>query len=171
MQFGKLLLLSVLVLSPVVGDGSFSLFPKTAKKSVSYDPAPKYWEHFCEAGERYGIDPKLLLAIGMTESSLNRVAVNKANRNRTIDVGVMQINSCHFSMLSKYTDDLNNLYSPRFNIHVGAWVLNQCMDKFSGWKAVDCYNKGAGKAQTMSSYVKKVNKNFKSVYHKNFPDL
>jgi len=131
---------------------------------------PKYWEYFKEAGERYSVDPKLLLAIGMTESSLNHMSINKANRNKTIDVGVMQINSCHFKTLRKYTNNINALYDPRFNINIGAWVLRGCTKKFgTTWRAVDCYNKGAGNAHKNSRYIRKVAKNYKKVRYWELP--
>lgn len=137
-----------------------------------HQAAPRYWNYFVEAGKKYNLDPKILLAIGMNESSLNSNAINKANRNKTIDVGVMQINSCHFETLKKYTGDLNNLYDPRFNIHVGAWVLKKCTKRFGvTWRAVDCYNKGAGNAHKMSKYIKKVNKHYEKIKHKKFANL
>ncbi|MBD3822876.1 MAG: lytic transglycosylase domain-containing protein [Epsilonproteobacteria bacterium] len=130
---------------------------------------PAYWEYFVEAGERYSLDPKILLAIGMTESSLKPHAINKDNRNKSIDVGIMQINSWWFKTLKKHTEDLNNLYDPRFNIHVGAWVLKQCTNRYGvTWKAVDCYNKGENNAKNISSYVRMVNKSYMKIKDKNF---
>jgi len=153
----KRIALSLLLLS----FSSTCISAKITKKTP-----PRYWSHFKEAGTKYGIDPKILVAIAENESSLNHKAINKANRNKTIDVGVMQINSCHFKTLKKYTNDLNDLYDARFNIHVGAWVLKRCINRFGvNWKAVDCYNKGAGNAHTMSRYIKKVNKNYEKIRH------
>jgi soluble lytic murein transglycosylase-like protein len=124
----------------------------------------RYWNHFKEAGQRYGIDPVLLLAIANTESNVNPYCINKANRNKTIDVGVMQINSCHFKELRRYIGDLNLLYDPRLNINVGAWVLKKCINRFGlNWKAVDCYNKGAGNAHNNSAYARRVYSHYRKL--------
>ena len=134
------------------------------------DRVPDYWHYFKEAGKRYGVDPKVLLAIGMTESKLNPHAINRANRNKTIDVGIMQINSWWFKRLKRYTKDLNVLYDARFNIHVGAWVFRKCTNRFgTTWRAVDCYNKGENKAHNNSRYVRLVNKNYVKVKNKRYP--
>lgn len=126
--------------------------------------AMKYWKYFKEAGERYRLDPKILLAIALQESSLNPEAINKANTNRSIDVGMMQINSWWFPTIKQYTSDLNNLYDPRFNIHIGAWIFKKCTNRFGvSWRAVDCYNKGENKAHDMSTYVRGVNVKYKQV--------
>lgn len=136
----------------------------SSSAKINKSSPPKYWRHFKEAGQKYGIDPKILVAIAENESSLNCKAVNNKNRNKTIDVGIMQINSCHFKNLKHYTNDLNNLYDARFNIHVGAWVLKKCINRFgTNWKAVDCYNKGPGNAHTMSVYIKRVNKHYEKI--------
>ena len=135
----------------------------------AYDTPPKYWAHFKEAGSRYGLDPKMLAAIAMHESCLNCTAINRANKNKSIDVGVMQINSWWFKTLSKYTKDLNSLYDPRFNIHIGAWVLKKCTKRYGvTWKAIDCYNKGESKAQKRSKYIRQVNKQYEKIKRKNY---
>ena len=129
---------------------------------------PKYWNLFKEAGNRYGVDPKLLLAIAKTESSLNCVAIGR-NKNKSLDVGVMQINSWWFKRLKKYSKNLNALYDPRFNIHVGAWIFKRCTNKFGvSWRAIDCYNKGESKAHHNSAYCRKVNKNYKKIKNKKY---
>ncbi len=53
------------------------------------------------AGERYGIEPELLQAIAIVESNGNTRAINK-NRDGSMDVGLMQINSIHFDALRKF---------------------------------------------------------------------
>ena len=115
-----------------------------------------YWTYFQEAGKKYSIDPKLLAAIAMNESNMNPRAINR-NRNGSIDVGIMQINSYWFPKLKPYLKDLNRLWNPKVNIYVGAWVLRQCFDKFGNdWRAIDCYNKGAKRAKPYSRYNTRV---------------
>lgn len=94
---------------------------------------------FCfeEAGQRYGVSPWLLWAIAKAESSLNP-SVDHHNRNDTIDVGLMQINSIWADPLG---ETWNFLHDPCTNVMVGAWILRQCMQDYGyTWKAVGCYH-------------------------------
>lgn len=110
---------------------------------------------FEKAGRRYGINPLLLYAIAKVESNFNPRALNY-NENGTYDIGVMQINSSWLPVLRKYGIREESLYNPCINVHVGAWVLAQCVAKYGwSWRAIDCYNKGS-KARENSEYVWKV---------------
>ena len=113
-------------------------------------------ECFDIAGERYGVDPTLLQAIAIQESSLNPNAINK-NKNRTYDIGIMQINSFWIPILKEYGIKEKDLADPCQNIVVGAWILSRCLSIFGKtWKAVDCYNKGPKRAKEYSKYTLKV---------------
>lgn len=90
-----------------------------------------------EAGQRYNVDPYLLYAIAKQESGLNPKALNK-NRNGTIDIGLMQINSTHLPTLAKFNISREALNEPCTNIMVGAWVLASSFSK----KGVSWYNVG-----------------------------
>jgi hypothetical protein len=95
---------------------------------------------FCfeDAGKTYGINPSLLKSIAKTESNMNPRAVN-INKNGSIDIGLMQINSFWIKPLGL---DSNKLISdPCYNIMIGAKVLKQCIDRYGyTWEAVGCYN-------------------------------
>lgn len=100
---------------------------------------PAYTNAFCfqQAGQRYGVSPDLLRAIAKAESNLNPSATNH-NRNATVDVGLMQINSIWADQLGP---TWNYLFDPCTNIMVGAWILSQCMSDYgSTWQAVGCYH-------------------------------
>lgn len=84
--------------------------------------ASNFDKYFVEAGEHFGIPPLLLKKIATVESSLNAKCVHK-NKNGTVDYGIMQVNSCHFSELSKYGIDESNIMNPRINIFAGAAIL------------------------------------------------
>jgi soluble lytic murein transglycosylase-like protein len=92
---------------------------------------------FQVAGQRYGVSPDLLRAIAKAESNLTPSATNH-NRNDTVDVGLMQINSIWADQLGptwKY------LFDPCTNVMAGAWILNHCMSDYgSTWQAVGCYH-------------------------------
>jgi len=93
---------------------------------------------FEEAGRGYGISPALLYAIAKVESNLNPGAVNR-NTNGSYDYGLMQINSGWYAMLGR--DRWERLSDACYNVHVGAWILRQCIDRYGyTWDAVGCYN-------------------------------
>lgn len=95
---------------------------------------------FCfeEAGKAYDVNPKLLETIAMTESNLRHDAVNK-NRDGTLDIGLMQINSSWIEILGLNADYL--IQDPCYNTLIGAKILRQCIDRRGyTWDAVGCYN-------------------------------
>ncbi|MDY4425822.1 MAG: lytic transglycosylase domain-containing protein [Helicobacter sp.] len=99
--------------------------------------------YFVEAGKKYGIDPQLLWAIAKTESQLNPNALNQNNKNGSYDIGIMQINSIHLNELwTKYGISEDDLYNPRLNIHIGAKILKDCLNKHNNnlINGITCYN-------------------------------
>ena len=71
-----------------------------AKETTAYD------EHFKEIGSHFGIPPTLLKKIAKIESNLNPKCVG-VNKNKTVDYGLMQINSCHFKELGEDNDRIH----------------------------------------------------------------
>lgn len=95
---------------------------------------------FVDAGKTYNIDPWLLYSIAKVESNNNPNAINY-NRNGTVDVGVMQVNSCHLPLLKKYGYTKEDLWNPQVNITLGAWVLAGCVARHGyTTNALNCYN-------------------------------
>lgn len=113
------------------------------------------------AGSRYGIEPELLQAIAIVESNGNPDAVN-SNRDGSIDVGLMQINSFHFETLSKFRISQKDLINdPCQSVMVGAWILASQMQVFGySWAAVGAYNAGATNTPKRNAlrqiYIRKV---------------
>lgn len=92
---------------------------------------------FQEAGQRYAVSPSLLWAIAKAESNLDPSSINR-NRNGSIDVGLMQINSIWAGHLGGTWDTLGD---PCTNVMVGAWILSQCIRDYGyTWQAVGCYH-------------------------------
>lgn len=98
---------------------------------------------FIKAGQAYKINPKLLWAIAYKESRFNTLAINKANKNKTYDIGIMQINSSHLKWLKRdYGISEKDLFTkPKINIYVGALILRKCFDKHgANINGLTCYN-------------------------------
>lgn len=92
---------------------------------------------FKEAGERYGIEPSLLIAIAKTESSMNPKAKSPVGA-----IGLMQIYKSWFPTLHKrFGITEQQLWQPCTNVMVGAWILaNEFQQRGRNWNAIGAYN-------------------------------
>jgi soluble lytic murein transglycosylase-like protein len=112
------------------------------------------WE---EAARRYSVNPAMLVAIARTESGLNPQAINR-NRDGSIDLGLMQINSRWFPLLRQYGIGEQQLRDPCTSIHVGAWILSQNMQRLgNSWDAVGAYN--SSQPAQRAAYAQRVYRN------------
>ena len=103
-----------------------------------------HWSSFVAAGERYGIDPLLLVALAKVESNFEQSARN-INVDGSVDVGIMQINRKYWDKpLQELGIDWHAVEtSPDININVGAWVLSQAFERSGvSWTAIGAYNAG-----------------------------
>jgi len=103
---------------------------------------PKALACWNEAASRYNVSADLLYAIAKHESSLNSLAIN-VNKNKTTDIGIMQINSIWLPQLKTFGIMEKHLYNACTNIHVGAWILGSLIHKHGlSWDTVGRYNGG-----------------------------
>lgn len=95
---------------------------------------------FERAGKDFGIEAALLKRIATIESSMNPRAVN-LNKNGTVDIGLMQINTIHLRRLSKIGVTKESLKDPEVNIYVAALLLSSHIRK-RGYNldAIGCYH-------------------------------
>jgi soluble lytic murein transglycosylase-like protein len=93
-----------------------------AKESTRYD------EYFSQIGSHFGIPPMLLKKIAKIESNLNERCIG-VNKNKTVDYGLMQINSCHFKELAPYGIGEHNIMNPKVNITAAAILLKKYVAK------------------------------------------
>lgn len=95
-------------------------------------------------GKEYNIDPLILKAIAWNESKNKNGIKSKINKNGTYDIGIMQINSSHLDLLSKFNiseDDLLN--DACINISVAGYILaSNIKSRGNTWDAVGAYNAG-----------------------------
>lgn len=93
------------------------------------------------AAGHFGLPPALLHAIAEVESGGNPRAVNRANRDGSRDIGLMQINSRWLPRLARWRIDEQALFDPCVSAHVGAWILADNIARLGPvWRAVGAYN-------------------------------
>jgi soluble lytic murein transglycosylase-like protein len=86
------------------------------------------------------VNVAVLRAIAAKESNFNRLAVGR-NVNASVDVGMFQINSIHFSDLANYGISPSALLDPCINAYVGAWIYARQVQAFGNtWYAVGAYH-------------------------------
>lgn len=76
------------------------------------------------ASNRYQIAPGIILSVlGVEGGKVGHVSRNK---NGTVDIGPMQINSIHLPDLAKYGISYSKLKNDGcLNVHIGAWMLRR----------------------------------------------
>lgn len=125
------------------------------------------WAHACwdAVARRHGVPADLLYAVAKVESDLNPKAVNRSHfhRTRSMDLGLMQINSRHLPKLARYGITEASLFDPCTNLDVGAWLLADLFArKGLSWDSVGAYNaactelKGEACTQARARYAWKV---------------
>ncbi|MHB8763364.1 MAG: lytic transglycosylase domain-containing protein [Deferrisomatales bacterium] len=94
---------------------------------------------FDQATDRYKLPPLLLQTIAELESGLNPEAANW-NRDGSVDVGLMQINSWWEPRLGP-SRWIAVCTDPCYNVQVGAWILADCLHRHGyTLQGLGCYN-------------------------------
>lgn len=84
-----------------------------------------------KAAESYKLDPWLLLAYAKVESSFKSSAINRNNdKNRSLDIGMMQINSFWFPIIGKFGITPQHLMDPCLSLFVSSWIISQNIKRF-----------------------------------------
>lgn len=93
-----------------------------------------------DAARYQRVHPHVLRAIAYHESRMRPETVNH-NKNRSVDIGLMGINTIHSNELARYGVDRERLFDPCVNAYVGAWLLRRKVDKYGAtWRAVAAYH-------------------------------
>lgn len=131
---------------------------------------------YTAAAIKYGVPEVVLRSISAVESGNNRYAVNingsavyseteehavqviRNNRNKSIDIGLMQINKVWFK---KFGYPLELGLNACWSIHMGAYILQYEYIRHNGdiWKAIAHYHSPTKKYQ--NRYMNKVYKEIK----------
>lgn len=127
---------------------------------------------FDAAGAKYHVDPLLLKAIAIGESSLNPHAINinrdkSARREVSRDYGLMQVNSTHLPALFRdgVIKDKNELLTrPCLNVQIGTRILASHFQVCgSSWNCLGSYNAGfrQDRHETRESYANRTYATYK----------
>lgn len=123
---------------------------------------PEFRQMVLDLSAQYGVDPRLVAAVGHVESRWNPWTVGSHN-----DTGLMQILPTTAEWIagrlgwSKY-----DLFDPYTNLHMGIWYLQALHREYGSWeKALAAYNGGPRQAHLGAAhpYVSRVMR----VYGKN----
>jgi len=107
-------------------------------------------------------DPLLLKAIALQESGMNPAAVNRSNKNGTVDHGAFQINSSWLPKLKRHGITERQLYDPCTAAYVASWILAQEIHRHgSTWRAVGAYNSPTEANQKI--YAQKIRQRYTSL--------
>lgn len=122
---------------------------------------------FDAAGQKYHIDPLLIEAITIGESS-KRPGIRHANRSPktgkvvSTDYGLMQINSTHIPGLIKkgFINSAQDLLSrPCLNVQIGTWILAGHFQVCGiSWNCLGSYNAGfrQDRHETREAYANRI---------------
>ena len=115
--------------------------------------------------DAFNISPALAFALSWEESRFNPKAVNRKNRDESIDRGLFQLNSRSFPNL-----EVQAFFDPRINARYGMGHLRYCLDAGgSELAALAIYNAGAGKVQntgapkTTLNYINRILENRRKI--------
>jgi len=136
---------------------SSAVVSQPSKESSSGGPDPLFHSIIQEASNRYQVDPDLIRAIIMAESSYNPRAVSRKGAR-----GLMQLMPATAKALG-----VKDSFNPEHNIHGGVKYFKQLLDRFGGDVkiALAAYNAGSRKVREYEGippfkathyYIKKV---------------
>ncbi len=118
-----------------------SFVPVTLLLFYSTVATAKNGDCIAEAAQCFQINPLIIKAIIWHESKNKPQALNK-NKNKTIDVGIMQINTVHFKALKTLGIDETLLRENSCaNVFSGTWVLKQSIERYGyTWSGIGNYH-------------------------------
>ncbi|QQG29057.1 lytic transglycosylase domain-containing protein [Pectobacterium carotovorum] len=125
--------------------------------------ATQQYDCITEAAMCFQINPLLIKAIIFQESGNRQHAITK-NKNNTIDVGLMQINSIHFKELSSIGISEQTLRENSCaNVFSGTWILHKVIQKHGySWDGIGKYH-----SSTPHHHDKYINKIISIIVNKN----
>jgi soluble lytic murein transglycosylase-like protein len=125
-------------------------------------PAVSHAHCFDYASRQFDIDIDIIRAIATAESSMRADVIN-VNTNKSIDVGLMQINTIHRNEIKKVGLEVQDLLEPCTNVIVGTWLLDSAIKRANGdiWQGVGYYHSGTKALQV--KYISRVKIAYKKI--------
>ena len=97
--------------------------------------------------DEFDIPPALAFALCWEESRFNSNAINRQNRNGSVDRGLFQLNNKSFPHL-----DITSFYDINTNVRYGIGHLRYCMNSSSSEiSALAMYNAGTGRVRSIGA--------------------
>ena len=97
------------------------------------------------AANKYRVDPALVKAVAMVESSLNPYAKNPTDPSWGL-MAVMPILAEDFGIVRDWHNpsdaEIAMIRDPQTNLNIGAWHLNRLLEKYTFDESVQMYNVG-----------------------------
>lgn len=123
--------------------------------SLSFAAAAMPEDCIITAAQCFKVNPLIIKAIIWQESKNKQAAVN-TNKNNTVDVGLMQINSIHFRKLNSLGISESNLRKNSCaNVFAGTWILHKAIQRNGyTWDGVGSYHSST--PEHRDPYVKKI---------------
>lgn len=116
------------------------LGPRTIERATPIPETPRPDCHL-HASRYHGVNSEVLRAILWNESRMNPNAINRRNRNGSVDVGISQYNSTHFPSLAKVGVTPAMLLDPCVGIYVAAWHLSKSIRAHGNtWFGIGAYH-------------------------------
>lgn len=105
--------------------------------------ANNYDSVFNAAGKMYFLDPMLIKSHCVKESGLNPKAYNAKNWDKSIDIGLCQINSWWYPALKEHNITPDMLTNPNVSIFWAAYIINHNFSKGGvNMNSIGAYNAG-----------------------------
>ena len=109
--------------------------------------------------EKHSVPLELLSALIETESSFNPEAVNKLNKDGTIDLGIAQLNSAYLDYYSQkfLGGETFDPFDPVQSIHVAEKYLEYLYRQTGCWeKAIIAYKAGLSRIDNPPQHIKEI---------------
>ena len=101
----------------------------------------KYDNYFKKYGEKYNISYILLKTIALTENDKLDPDIVRKNKNKSKDIGLMQINTLWIKELPKFHLSEKKLKNIDINIEVSAYILSRLIKKYGySWNTIGMYH-------------------------------
>jgi len=136
-------------------------------KTIDYH---KYDKFFYQSAKKYNIPYLVLKTVAMTENIFFNHDIIKYNKNGTIDIGLMQINTIQIEELSELKLTKDKLMDIEVNIDTAAYIISKLIiSRGYSWKAIGVYHSKTKKHK--NKWIKRAKENIQILSKKEIRKL